>query len=154
VHASIDPTVPITTKKLIGAPATDGADAPPAADAANADAGGEGEGEDAVGGGDVEDEGEAAGDPDRAITNARAARPDDGLFTTSELAALYASAGAPVQSAYDAAQRRSLGARGCGPRLEIPADRLGHHEPEWTSYTHYWKTVLGALNRLCACSKC
>jgi len=29
-----------------------------------------------------------------------------------------------------------------GQRAEMPPTRRGHHEPEWTSYTHYWKTVL------------
>lgn len=131
VHASLDPTVPITTRKMIGerAPtdaeddkeATSGGSAAPVAE---------------------DDEDESA-DPDRAITNARAAIPADGLLSTLELSAFFQAAGAPVRSAYDDAQRRAQESRICGPRLNLPPGRLGYYEPEWTSYTHYWKTVLG-----------
>jgi RNA exonuclease NGL2 len=144
VHASIDPSVPITTKKKIGEAKKEDADEPAAAvEGDTAETGGDTDG---TAGGDGEDEGEAAANPDRTITNARLARPQDGLFSTDELAALYAEGGAPVRSAYDSAQRSRPGVRICGPRLEIAADRLGHHEPEWTSYTLYWKTVLGGCS--------
>jgi RNA exonuclease NGL2 len=91
---------------------------------------------------DEEDE-EGGTDPDRAITNAREARPEDGLFTTIQLRDLFKQAGAPVRSAYDEAQRATSSAVTCGTRLELSPERLGSHEPEWTSYTLYWKTVLG-----------
>jgi RNA exonuclease NGL2 len=134
VHASMDPSVPITTRKMIGntegnsstAAETTGDSSRPVREEAEED-----------------EEGGGGTDPDRAITNAREARPEDGLLTTPELRQLYEQAGAPVRSMCDEAQRLYKSAVTCGPRLELPAERLGSHEPEWTSYTHYWKTVLG-----------
>jgi RNA exonuclease NGL2 len=90
-----------------------------------------------------DDDDEGGTDPDKAITNAREARPEDGLLSTDDLSRLFAQAGAPVVSLYDEAQRLAKAQNTCGSRLELPPDRLGYHEPEWTSYTYYWKTVLG-----------
>jgi RNA exonuclease NGL2 len=85
-------------------------------------------------------------DPDKVITNARPARPQDGLLSTDELIALYPGGG-KLRSIYEEAQRdyRAIDASHqiLGDRLEFPPHRKGAYEPMWTSYTHYWKTVLG-----------
>lgn len=85
-------------------------------------------------------------DPDRQITNARLATPADGLLSTPELVALFAG-GAPLRSAYDDGllkyQQSKSNIPTFGQRTEMAPTRRGYHEPEWTSYTHYWKTVLG-----------
>jgi RNA exonuclease NGL2 len=133
VHASLDPSVPITTRKMIGTtedagPSTAGKEGNDAARPIKEE--------------DDEDE-EGGTDPDRSITNAREAKPEDGLLNTSQLRHLFQEAGAPVRSMYDEAQRSANSAATCGPRLDLPPERLGSHEPEWTSYTQYWKTVLG-----------
>ena len=31
----------------------------------------------------------------------------------------------------------------CGERMGFPPHKRGAYEPEWTSYTHYWQNVLG-----------
>lgn len=88
-----------------------------------------------------------ASDPDKVITNARSATPADGLLSPSELIALFALH-KPVLSAYDRGLRniRRSSATSTvatfGDRITLDPKRLGAHEPEWTSYTHYWKTVL------------
>jgi len=94
----------------------------------------------------AEDEEGAETDPDNVITNARAAGAADGLLSSSELAELFASPVRP-KSAYDEGQRLIAERTGgvierCGERLGVPTNRRGAFEPEWTSYTHYWKTVL------------
>ena len=81
---------------------------------------------------------------DKIITNARPAKPTDGLLTTAELIELYAT---PVRSAYDeglSEHRKSTNdVVTYGDRESLQPSRRGANEPEWTSYTHYWKTVLG-----------
>ncbi|KIM85320.1 hypothetical protein PILCRDRAFT_66690 [Piloderma croceum F 1598] len=86
-------------------------------------------------------------DPDKIITNARPATPSDGLLTTAELADLYAN---PARSAYDEGLSKH---RQTTKDLVVYCDRVnlepfrrGANEPEWTSYTHYWKTVLGKIH--------
>ncbi|KIK71097.1 hypothetical protein GYMLUDRAFT_66309 [Collybiopsis luxurians FD-317 M1] len=90
--------------------------------------------------------GEEGVDPDRNITNARSARRADGLLSTSELHELFSQSGPPLKSAYDAGLRdlRFAGkpTRTFGDRVSIAANRRGNFEPEWTSYTFYWKLVL------------
>ncbi|KAI0036603.1 Endonuclease/exonuclease/phosphatase [Vararia minispora EC-137] len=81
-------------------------------------------------------------DPDRIITNARPARPDDGLLDDAGLLDLYASS-PPVRSAYDDGQRALIaGAQTCGARLELDPAQRGAFEPEYTNYTSYWKLTL------------
>ncbi|KAH9175266.1 Endonuclease/exonuclease/phosphatase [Lactarius sanguifluus] len=84
-------------------------------------------------------------DPDRVITNAREALPADGLLSSPELVELFAAPMRP-RSLYDEGQRLLEKTSGpilrCGERLGLPAHRQGAYEPEWTSYTHYWKSVL------------
>ncbi|KAK7694810.1 hypothetical protein QCA50_001998 [Cerrena zonata] len=108
VHVTIDPSVPVTTNKMMG---------------------------------DDEEGGET--DPDRIITNARAAVEADGLLTDNELADMFKSSGT-VFSTYDRGLRlcENIEEFTCGARLGIPPSRLGGYDPVWTSYTHYWKTVL------------
>ena len=115
VHVSVDPTVPLTN---------------PAA--ANDD-----------------EDGGAQADPDRVITNAREASPADGLLNSSELLDLFAVTTPRPRSLYDEGQRLletisspSPVAR-CGERMGLPPHKRGAYEPEWTSYTHYWQSVLG-----------
>jgi hypothetical protein len=100
-----------------------------------------------------EDEvGGAESDPDRVITNAREALPADGLLSSFELTELFAVPTRP-RSLYDEGQRLLDKTAGpilrCGERLGLPAHRRGAYEPEWTSYTHYWKTVLGEQSGAC-----
>jgi RNA exonuclease NGL2 len=87
-----------------------------------------------------------ATDPDKVITNARPAVPEDGLLSTDELTALFSESG-PVRSMYDEAQHvyqvTDATLPVLGDRVHFPPHRKGVHEPMWTSYTHYWKTVLG-----------
>jgi RNA exonuclease NGL2 len=113
VHVSVDPSVPLTSPTTTA--------------------------EDEEGGG-------AQPDPDRVITNARGASPADGLLSSSELVELFAVIPRP-RSLYDEGQRlleRIIGSiPRCGERLELPSHKRGAYEPEWTSYTHYWQSVLG-----------
>ena len=85
--------------------------------------------------------------PDKIITNARPAAPLDGLLTTAELADLYAT---PARSAYDEAlskhRQRTKDLVTYCDRVDLEPFRRGANEPEWTSYTHYWKTVLGKIH--------
>lgn len=96
----------------------------------------------------VGDEEEGGSDPDRVITNARAASPSDGLLTSSELLELFSN-GAVLRSAYDeglrAARALRSDVRTFGDRVSLNLTRRGArvHEPEWTCYAHYWKTGLG-----------
>lgn len=95
-----------------------------------------------------EDEGGGEKDPDKVITNARAASLADGLLTTTELTSMFADSGL-LRSTYDEGQRKYLASGNsiatCGDRLNIPLSKSGACEPEWTSYTHYWKQVLGNI---------
>jgi RNA exonuclease NGL2 len=90
--------------------------------------------------------GETSTDPDKTIINARPAIYSDGLLTTTELVELYAT---PARSAYDEGllKHRQLtnDVVTCGDRFNMQPSRRGANEPEWTSYTHYWKTVLGTI---------
>ncbi|KAK2461845.1 hypothetical protein APHAL10511_006308 [Amanita phalloides] len=90
-------------------------------------------------------EGEEDVDPDREITNARMATESDGLLTIAELYSLYD--GIRLNSVYDIGLRRSKnfsqnGLKTFGDRFPLLFGRPGNYEPEYTSYTHYWKTVL------------
>lgn len=88
-------------------------------------------------------EDEEGGDPDMIITNARIAEASDGLLTNSELTELFTT---PLRSVYDEGieiQRElSKDVTSYGDRVPLMG-RKGANEPEWTSYTYYWKTVLG-----------
>lgn len=83
-----------------------------------------------------------AGDPDRTIVNARLATSSDGLLSSSELSALFQNP-IPLRSAYDEGLAEHRESPTYGDRVPIPELRRGGHEPEYTAYTHYWKTVLG-----------
>lgn len=98
-----------------------------------------------------EDDG-AEQDPDRIIVNARAATPSDGLLSTEELVETVLQLGVVrPESSYDkglavAKISGSFNIPTFGDRVtSIPSARKGRHEPEWTSYTYFWKTVLGEL---------
>ncbi|KIY62428.1 hypothetical protein CYLTODRAFT_177489 [Cylindrobasidium torrendii FP15055 ss-10] len=97
-----------------------------------------------------EEEGEdgGEGDTDRVIVNARPAKPSDGLLNSAELQHLYTHSGSPLQSAYDSGIRAFLsGNKGTpiaifGDRVKWPTTQSGACEPQYTSYTHFWKTTL------------
>jgi len=112
VHVSVDPTVPLTNPTV-----------------ANDD-----------------EDGGAQADPDRVITNAREASPADGLLSSSELVDLFAVSTLRPRSLYDEGQRLlesvSSSVPRCGERMGLPPHKRGAYEPEWTSYTHYWQSVL------------
>ena len=82
--------------------------------------------------------------------NARTATPADGLLSTEELVeAVRKLEVANPQSSYDrglkiAKMSGDFDVRTFSDRVtSAVSPRLGGHEPEWTSYTHFWKTVLG-----------
>jgi len=86
-------------------------------------------------------------DPDKVITNARKATAADGLLSIAELKDLFSHI-PKLRSAYD----EGLGQIPLlqeiptfGRRVTVPPTRHGRWEPEYTSYTHYWKAVLGQL---------
>lgn len=96
-----------------------------------------------------EDDEGAEEDPDRIIVNARPATPADGLLSTEELIKMVQELGiAKLESSYDKGLKllKASGdsdVRTFGDRVtSIPTTRQGRHEPEWTSYTHFWKSVL------------
>ncbi|KAF9787345.1 Endonuclease/exonuclease/phosphatase [Thelephora terrestris] len=96
-----------------------------------------------------EEEDGAEQDPDRIIVNARTAIPADGLLSTEELVRMVQKLGvADLKSSYDeglnlAKVSGDSDVRTFGDRVtSIPSTRQGRWEPEWTSYTHFWKTVL------------
>ena len=93
---------------------------------------------------DIEEGGEAT--DLRVITDARAANPADGLLSVPELEALYAN-GAQLRSVYDIGLRESNHSghhfKTFGDRVLLSPGRQGSYEPDFTSYTHYWKSVLG-----------
>ncbi|KAF9069137.1 Endonuclease/exonuclease/phosphatase [Rhodocollybia butyracea] len=104
-----------------------------------------------VAGASSNDENEEEGvDPDKVITNARAARPTDGLLSLSELKEIFSQSGSPLKSAYDSGLQVYLQSwssdqdkpRTFGDRVPISPSRKGRYEPEWTNYTFYWKLVL------------
>lgn len=90
-------------------------------------------------------EGGDADDPDVDIVNARNAIPADGLLSIPELVTLCSSQ-PRVRSSYDIGLAdylsRNFFITTYGDRVQIPPGRHGSHEPEYTSYAHYWKTVL------------
>ncbi|KAJ7786408.1 Endonuclease/exonuclease/phosphatase [Mycena metata] len=90
----------------------------------------------------VDDESGAV-DPDRVITNARPAVPTDGLLSDSELVSLFSSANV-VRSAYDEGLKMHTQD---SPGLPTFGGRTGYYEPEYTSYTHYWKARLSISDR-------
>jgi RNA exonuclease NGL2 len=94
----------------------------------------------------AEEGGDGETDPDKIITNARPATRSDGLLTTAELVDLYAT---PARSIYDEGLLKHRGSTNkvvtYGDRICLQPSRRGANEPEWTSYTHYWKTVLGTI---------
>ncbi|KAL1761827.1 Endonuclease/exonuclease/phosphatase [Schizophyllum commune] len=131
VHRTVDPSVP--------------ADPPKVVEEAKAEEEEAAEGED-----DEEGEGAAATAPDRIpIKSARPAKPDgsDGLLSPDALRAFYSKSGTPLKSAYDIGLA-SYKARLDGTSIRTYGDRValegrrGAHEPEWTSYAHFWHLVL------------
>ena len=87
-------------------------------------------------------------DPDRVITNARQAEPHDGLLTISQFNAWFSSL-PNLRSAYnDGLEEFSklYTLPTYGRRVSLPLGRRGSHEPAYTSYTHYWQSVLGTNN--------
>ncbi|KAJ7783877.1 Endonuclease/exonuclease/phosphatase [Mycena maculata] len=94
-----------------------------------------------------DDENEAV-DPDRVMTNARHAIPADGLLSDEELVSLFPST-STVWSAYDEGLRKhadkSTDLQTFGNRMSLPRSIKGYHEPEYTSYTHYWKARLNYI---------
>ena len=94
-------------------------------------------------------------DPDRVIVNARVATPADGLLSTEELVEIVQKLGvAHPKSSYDKGLEIAKASgdpeiKTFGDRVfSIPLTRQGRYEPEWTSYTHFWKTVLGSFASL------
>jgi RNA exonuclease NGL2 len=86
-------------------------------------------------------------DPDKVITSARSATLTDGLLTVPEFCDFFSQL-PRLRSVYD----EGLGLIGdigglstFGDRVKLLAPRKGRNEPEYTSYTHYWKTVLGEI---------
>lgn len=101
-----------------------------------------------------EDDG-AEQDPDRIIINARTVTPADGLLSTEQFVEMIQRLGvANLESSYDKGLRvakafEDSDIRTYGDRVApIAPRRLGRHEPEWTTYTHFWKGVLGLFTSL------
>ena len=101
------------------------------------------------------DEDDGAEDPDRVIMNARTATPADGLLSTEQLVEMVQKLGvANLESSYDKGLRIAKASgdsdiQTYGDRVaSVSPTRPGMHEPEWTSYTHFWKTVLGLFTSL------
>ena len=90
---------------------------------------------------------EMAVDPDKVITSARPAILSDGLLTVPELCEFFSRL-PPLRSVYDEGLGLITDVEGLstfGGRVELLATRKGRNEPEYTSYTHYWKNVLGEV---------
>ena len=89
-------------------------------------------------------------DPD-VITNARQAESHDGLLTISQFIAWFSSL-PNLRSAYNdglqEVSKLSDTLPTYGRRVTLPLGRSGSHEPAYTSYTHYWQSVLGTNNIL------
>ena len=88
---------------------------------------------------------------DGFTVNARQATVQDGLFTVDEFINLFSGL-TPLRSAYDEALGRlprDQQVSTFGSRINMPPDRKGANEPEYTSYTHYWKNVLGQQYYCC-----
>ncbi|TFK77012.1 Endonuclease/exonuclease/phosphatase [Pluteus cervinus] len=90
-------------------------------------------------------DGEEGGDPDRIITSARPALPKDGLLGVGELEGLFKNL-PRLCSVYDEGLGRCLTnhpeVKTFGQRKELPSERHGRHEPEYSSYTHYWQSTI------------
>lgn len=118
VHKSVDPSVAVASTSASQADAEEGG-----------------------GGGEEED-------PDRVITNARPARQGDGLLGPPALVSLFSNL-PRATSAYDSGLSRYFAVEKesdfpiFGKLHELDPLRPGFHEPAYTSYTHYWKSVLG-----------
>ncbi|GLB36236.1 putative endonuclease exonuclease phosphatase [Lyophyllum shimeji] len=87
---------------------------------------------------------EEAVDPDRAITNARRATPDDGLLSPADLVEFFSRI-PRVRSVYDVGLSKVADLselQTFGSRATLGPSRRGKYEPAYTSYTHYWKAVL------------
>lgn len=89
------------------------------------------------------------------------ATPADGLLSTEELVEAVRKLGvANLESSYDrglklAKMSGDSDVRTFGDRVaSVASPRLGGHEPEWTSYTHFWKTVLGLFTLLMTPVRC
>ncbi|TDL28494.1 Endonuclease/exonuclease/phosphatase [Rickenella mellea] len=80
------------------------------------------------------------GDPDRVITNARQANAEDGLLDIEEMVQFYQT-GITLTSVYDHWASAEPNVT-YGMRVPVHPSRRGRFEPIYTSYTHYWKTVL------------
>lgn len=121
VHTSVDPNVSVAT---------------PAAAAADGDEAG------GAGGGEEED-------PDRVIKNARPAKPEDGLLDSSSLISFFSefpratSTYARGLSRYLSTPSRDDDVPIFGRTHSLPPGTPGFYEPAYTSYTHFWKSVLG-----------
>jgi len=93
-----------------------------------------------------EDDDDDESDPDRVITQARPATPADGLLTIPEIVAWFQKL-PRLRSAYSEGLRRAkevgIDIETYGNRELLPDGRHGFNEPEYTSYTFYWKSVLG-----------
>ncbi|KAF5377429.1 hypothetical protein D9615_005324 [Tricholomella constricta] len=92
----------------------------------------------------LEEGGEEAVDPDRVITSARAATPADGLLSPTELIEFFSRI-PRLRSTYDfglSKVKDLAGLQTFGSRVALGPSRRGSYEPAYTSYTHYWKTVL------------
>ncbi|KAI3621886.1 ccr4 nocturin family endoribonuclease [Moniliophthora roreri] len=97
-----------------------------------------------------EEENEEAADPDVTIVNARPSTPADGLLNAQELRTLFNESGPSLRSVYDVGMRlyrqtipESSGKLlTFGDRFSLPPGRLGANEPQWTSYTYYWKNSI------------
>ena len=92
---------------------------------------------------------EMAVDPDKVMTSVRPATFPDGLLTVPELRELFSQL-PRLRSVYDEGlgSMSDVGIGGLstfGGRVKLLATRKGWNEPEYTSYTHYWKTVLGEV---------
>ncbi|KDR85084.1 hypothetical protein GALMADRAFT_83454 [Galerina marginata CBS 339.88] len=90
-------------------------------------------------------EDESEDDPDRVITNARPATIDDGLLTIPELVDWFSKLPTP-RSAYNdglhEARKHDNNLPTYGTRVALTPGRRGSDEPEYTSYTHFWQSVL------------
>lgn len=98
--------------------------------------------------GKVSDEESEAVDPDRVITNARPARPEDGQLSISELIDVYSTFPEPRSAYHDAITfLHSKGdlVQSYGLRKPFLGGQ-GASEPDYTSFTHHWKSVLGTFN--------
>jgi RNA exonuclease NGL2 len=87
----------------------------------------------------------AVADPDRVITDSRPATDNDGLLSDEELANSFHVLGR-LRSMYEEGQRQVKFPNVFGSRNDgFPLERKGYFEPQWTSYTHFWKSTLGNL---------